>query len=74
MRYVDKHGTVIVAGMTLKHDDGERAKVYETDDDDLGFNASNEDWVGFTESGRQLYPLYQFNLTDWEVVYEALDA
>lgn len=68
-KYYDKNGKEIKAGMTLKHDDGDIDKVFQADSGDLGFNASNEDWVGYIEGWNQkLYPLYQFNLKEWEIM------
>lgn len=66
--YFDKHGVKIEEGMTLKHDDGDVEKVYKSDDGDLGVNASNENWRGFNPIERELYPLYQFDLREWEIV------
>lgn len=68
MRYLDKHGNAIKAGMTLRHDDGTLEIVYKAVGNDLGFNASNEDFDGFTEAKRELYPLSDFNLAEWEIV------
>jgi hypothetical protein len=68
--YKDKHGKLIEAGMTLKHLTGAIEKVYETTDGDLGFNASNENFSGFDPMLRELYPLYQFDMKDWEIVEE----
>lgn len=73
--YFDKNGAEIQAGMTLKHDDGETELVYACQDDDgvpdLGFNASNEAFMERHGVARQIYPLYQFNLKEWEVVKNA---
>jgi hypothetical protein len=68
-QYTDKHGVKIEAGMTLKHIDGDIEKVYLADNGDLGINASNEEWVGYVEEWNQkLYPLFQFDLREWEIV------
>ena len=69
-RYFDKHGEEIKEDMKLKHDDGTIELVYKSDDGDLGFNASNENWVGFDPYKRELYPLYQFPLSEYEIVKE----
>jgi hypothetical protein len=66
--YVDKHGNEIKPGVKLLHDEGDIETVFETEDGDLGFNASNEDYVGFNELRRELYPLHQFDLNEWEVM------
>ena len=67
-KYFDKNGDRIKAGMTIRHDDGDLDKVYPCKDGDLGLNASNEQHVNFNEFNRELYPLYQFNMKEWEIV------
>ena len=66
-KYYDKHGKEVKAGMTLQHEDGEKELVYQAEDD-LGFNASNENYVGFNPLRRELYPLFQFDMSEWEIV------
>lgn len=67
--YFDKNGKKIEAGMTLRHEDGDTDMVHQSDDGDLGFNATNEQWKGHVPGySIQLYPLYQFNLHEWEIV------
>lgn len=68
MIYEDKNGKEIKIGMIIRHDDGETEKVYETSAGGLGINASNENYIGFCEHFRELYPLDIFNLNEWEVV------
>lgn len=68
MRYFDKNGKEIKAGMTLKHEDGSLELVYACGEDDLGFNASNLAWLKRTGQAQEFYPLYQFSLTEWEIV------
>ena len=59
--YFDKHGKEIKAGMTIKHDNGDIELVHlNFNEDDLGINASTF----------EIYPLYQFNLKEWEIVEE----
>lgn len=71
-KYFDKNGEEILAGMTLKHEDGTTDFVYSCEDEngkkDLGFNASNEAWLERTGRNREIYPLYQFNLKEYEIV------
>ncbi len=72
VKYYDKNNKLIEKGMILRHDDGDEELVYECineyGDIGLGFNASNENWVGFDECNREIYPLHQFNLSEWEIV------
>ena len=52
LRYYDKHGTEIQAGMLLRHDDGAIERVLE---------------FGFEASASEIYPLSEFNLKEWEI-------
>ena len=67
-KYFDKHGEEIKAGMKIRHDDGDIERIYTTEDDDLGVNASNEAWLERHGGNRELYPLYQFDMKEWEIV------
>ncbi len=73
-KYYDKNGKEIVKGMVLQHDDGDKELVYECINEygelNLGFNASNENYVGFEGCNREIYPLHQFNLSEWKIVSE----
>ncbi|MGL5352147.1 MAG: hypothetical protein ACRDA5_02330 [Clostridium sp.] len=67
--YKDINGEEIKEGMHLKNiNDGTIELVYKGDDGDLGFNASNENWSGFSEWLRELYPLYQFPISKEYVI------
>jgi hypothetical protein len=71
-KYFDKNGNQIKAGMTIKHDDGDIDKVYTAIDGDLGLNASNKNHPNYIAGyNQELYPLYQFNLKEWEIVNES---
>lgn len=72
-RYFDKNGEEIQAGMTLRNDRGEEKKVYECGDEfgsaNLGFMASNPRFLELhPEWPMEYYPLYQFDLNEWEIV------
>lgn len=68
MTYKDSNGNEIKAGMVLVHEDGEEQVVFACGDDDLGFNASNPDFLkAHPEAPRQYYPLYQFDTTEWTI-------
>lgn len=70
-KYYDKNNKLIQAGMTIRHDNGEEEYVYLSANGlDLGVNASNENHISFDEFNRQIYPLYQFDLSEWEIVDE----
>lgn len=71
IQYFDKNGTEIKEGDTIRHDNGEEELVYACgeDGDNLGVNASNEDYLkAHPEAWRECYPLSQFDLREWEVV------
>jgi hypothetical protein len=58
-KYFDKNGKEIKAGMKIKHDDGDIELVHANyEETDLGINASTF----------EIYPLYQFNLKEWEIL------
>lgn len=59
MKYKDKHGKSIRAGMFLRHDSGTIEKVVACGVDDLGFAASKDGW--------ECYPLSEFDMAEWEI-------
>lgn len=68
-KYHDKNGKLVKEGMNLRHDDGTIEKVYLSSDGDLGFNATNEKFVGWNGFTRELYPLHQFAIRrEYEIV------
>lgn len=64
--YFDKHGEKIEAGMTLRHDSGETWDIMQTTNRDTG-----EEDLGMACNEGEAYPLWQFNLNEWEIVHEA---
>ena len=69
--YFDKNGDLIEEGMILMHDDGDLSLVYKSDDNDLGFNATNKNYKYNTPGWSiQLYPLSSFCLKEWVIVDE----
>lgn len=71
--YVDKNGVTIRSGDTLRFDDGSIEKVYlavgTEEEYDLGINASNEAYLELhPEKERELYPLWQFDHREYEVI------
>lgn len=74
-QYFDKNGEEILAGMTLRHNDGEEKKVYECGDEfgtaSLGFMATNPDFLKLHPDWPvEYYPLHQFNLSEWVIAKE----
>ncbi len=77
MEYKDQNGNPIREGMTLLFSDGTYEKVYATVtpdyEDDLGINASNEDYLrahGLGEIDREYYSLSNFSASDMLIVPE----
>lgn len=70
IKYLDRHCKVIQAGMLMRHIDGDIEKVYESESGDLGFNATNENHAGWDGISRQVYPLSEFALSEWEIIAE----
>lgn len=72
-RYKDKHGEEILAGMTIRHDNGETELVYDTTDgygdDDLGVLATNPAYAELHPfHGLEFYSLSNFDMREWEIV------
>ena len=70
---LDKNGKQILAGMTIRMEDGSLEKVYATSDaygeESLGINASNEAYLQTHPSaGREYYSLTNVNLAKTEIV------
>ena len=71
--YFDKHGEEILAGMTIRHDNGETELVYATTsmdgDERLGICATNPAYAALhPDCDIEYYPLSNFNLREWEIV------
>ena len=72
MKYFDKNGVEIRAGMTLLMSDGTTELVYDTTDSDgnpdLGINASNEDYLNrHPYACREYYSLGSIDIRNVEV-------
>lgn len=73
MKYLDKNGVEIKAGMVIRMADGSEELVYDTGDaygnPDLGINASNEDYLErHPYASREYYSLSNFNMSEVEVI------
>lgn len=69
IKYFDKHGNQIQAGMFIRHNDGDVERVYAgVEDGELGINANNPNYPYPQEP--KIYPLYQFDLSEWEIIGE----
>lgn len=71
--FLDKNGKQILAGMTIRMEDGSLEKVYATSDaygeESLGINTSNEAYLQTHPSAcREYYSLTNFNLAKTEIV------
>lgn len=66
--YYDKNGVEIIAGSLIKYSDGTVRKVYLTDRDELGTDATNPKWI---ESGKAVpceYGIYPLTLSETDEV------
>lgn len=66
--YYDKNGVEITAGSLIRYSDGAVRKVYLTDKDELGTDATNPKWI---ESGKAVpceYGIYPLTLSETDEV------
>lgn len=73
LKYLDKNGVEIKAGMSIRMEDDSMELVYDTTDSDgnpdLGINASNEKYLELHPfAGREFYSLCNFDMRHTEVV------
>jgi len=71
--YHDKRGREILAGMTIRHDNGDSEKVYATTDafgdDDLGVMATNPAYAALhPDCDIEYYSLSNFRMSEWEIM------
>ncbi len=71
--YHDKHGKEILAGMTIRHEEGETEQVFATadayGDDDLGVMATNPAYADrHPDCDIEYYSLSNFRMSEWEIV------
>lgn len=67
-RYFDKNGKEITDGCIIRYPDGKEMIVYETDNEELGTDATNPVWI---EKGWAVpceYGIYPLNREDTEMV------
>ena len=72
-RYFDRNGTEIVDGCHIKYQNGQVKKVYLTEEDELGTDATNPVWIarGKAEPCEYgIYPLTRDETDEVEVVAE----
>lgn len=75
MRYFDKHGKEIKAGMKIRIGNDPPEEVFpcsgQRGEEDLGVNATNPEWAKrHPDCGPEFYPLHQFSRADIEIVEE----
>ena len=78
MKYYDKNGTEIKAGMYIRMSNGSVELVYDTMDafgnPNLGINASNEEYLRrHPYAEREYYSLSDFDMRDVEIVEQIED-
>lgn len=72
-QYFDKNENLIEAGMKLRSDAGEVMEVFicKEDDDEMGFKERPKSAnTRFTVNDVEYFPLFQFDLNQWEIVKE----
>lgn len=67
MEYYDKNGKEIKAGMVLVSDEGEEWEVCKTVS-----SATGEPDLGLSCGACEAYPLWQFNMNEWEIKEDVL--
>ena len=75
MVYKDMNGDEIKEGMIIKHVEGSMWKIHaNSSGDDLGVNASNKKYIeNHPNTVALIYPLHQFNLSEWEIVDDGVN-
>jgi hypothetical protein len=71
LRYFDKNGKEITEGCKIKFESGIIKKVYLTDQDNLGTDATNPKWIEWgraCECEYGIYPLEEDETNEVEVV------
>ena len=69
--YFDKNGSRILAGMLIRHDDGQTERVYACGENDLGIPANNPDFLTHhPDWPEEFYTLSQIGLREWSIVSE----
>lgn len=67
-KYFDKNGKEIVRDCIIRYPNGREMMVYETEENELGIDATNPKWI---ESGRAVpceYGIFPLNREDTEMV------
>ena len=62
--YYDKNGTEIHDGDTIKWDNGKVEKVYLTEENELGTDATNPTWIARGKAVPCEFGIYPFNKAD----------
>ena len=67
-RYFDKNGKEIIKGSTVRYGDGRTEIVYETEDGELGVDATNPKWIANGRAFPCEYGIFPFNKAETEMV------
>lgn len=70
-KYFDRHGKEIVEGCIIQYSDGRTEKVYKTEENELGTDATNKKWIAIgkaCECEYGIYPLTRSETDEVEVV------
>ena len=66
--YYDKNGVEITAGSFIRYSDGTVRKVYLTDKDELGTDATNPKWIECGKAVPCEYGIYPLTLSETDEV------
>lgn len=64
--YFDKNGVEITAGCSIKFASGRIEKVYLTENDELGTDATNKKWIESGRASEREYGVYPLTIADTE--------
>jgi len=66
--YFDKNGTEITDGCVIRYEDGRTEKVYKTENNELGIDATNKKWIASGRACECEYGIYPLNKADTDEV------
>lgn len=67
-RYFDKNGKEIIKGSTVRYSDGRTEIVYETENGELGIDATNPKWIAKGKAFPCEFGIYPFGKLETESI------
>ena len=68
VRYFDKNGVEITDGCIIRYEDCRIERVYKTEDNELGIDATNKKWIASGRACECEYGIYPLNKADTDEV------